>query len=74
MTWSTAPTTQAAYGSGPLSNTPDWVGLDVTGLVQAASGGVAAIGVWQAAAGLAAVIATSHGAGGTAPVLEVLAQ
>ncbi|GAA1964253.1 polysaccharide lyase 8 family protein [Catenulispora subtropica] len=73
VTWNTAPAIRTAYGSGPLSNTADWVGLDVTGLVQAAAAsGVVAIGVSQAAAGLAAILATNHGAVGTAPVLEVV--
>jgi hypothetical protein len=74
VTWNTAPTTQSAYGSGPLSNTADWVGLDVTGLVQGAAGGSAAIGVSQGAGGLAVVLATSHGASGTGPVLEIVTR
>ncbi|MEY9871975.1 hypothetical protein ABH931_001449 [Streptacidiphilus sp. MAP12-33] len=72
VTWNTAPATTTAYGTGAVSTAYDWVGLDVTVLVQESSDGTAAIGVSQQGAGLAAVFSTKEQAGGKAPVLEVV--
>jgi hyaluronate lyase len=72
VTWSTAPSLTTAYGTGALSDTADWVGLDVTSLVTAAAGGIAGIGVYQSSVGLATVLSTRAATNGKAPILEVI--
>ncbi|WP_133260131.1 polysaccharide lyase family 8 super-sandwich domain-containing protein [Streptacidiphilus pinicola] len=72
VTWNNTPSTTTAYGTGQISNTYDWVGLDVTALVKASTDGTAAIGVWQQSAGLAAVFFSREQGGGKGPVLEVI--
>ena len=73
VTWNTAPTLGTAYGTGQISTTTDWVALDVTALVQSATGDVADIGLYQASAGLAVILYTGHESSSVAPTLEIIA-
>ncbi|MBR7838491.1 polysaccharide lyase 8 family protein [Actinospica durhamensis] len=72
VTYATAPSLGTAYGTGQITTTADWIGLDVTGLVSAAAGGSAAIGVYEPAAGLSVILYTREAAAGTTPFLEVV--
>jgi len=72
VTFTDAPALTTAYGSGQLSDTADWVGLDVTALVAAGADGLASVGVSQPSAGLAVLLATKEGSAATAPVLQVI--
>lgn len=71
VTWSSAPALGSALGSGPVSGTTDWVALDVTSAVAAASGTVS-LAVYEplGAVGLAAVLDTRLGA--RPPQLQVI--
>jgi hyaluronate lyase len=72
VTFDTAPGVTTAYGSGQISNTADWVGLDVTGLVTA--GGETAVGIWQESTStcLAVLLYTTAEGSAYSPVLEVI--
>ncbi|MEY9848216.1 hypothetical protein ABH940_005317 [Streptacidiphilus sp. BW17] len=77
-TWNNAPSVGTALGTGALSSTADWVGLDVTSAVAASltgagGDGTASLAVWepQGAAGLAVVVNSRENAGNP-PVLEVV--
>ena len=73
VTFSTAPSLTTAYGTGQISDTTDWVGLDVTALVAAAAaGGEAAIGISQLTAGLAVILYTTIEGAAESPILEVI--
>jgi hyaluronate lyase len=72
VTWNTAPSLGTAYDSGQISTTTDWIALDVTALVKAASSGVANIGLYQESAGLAVILSTNHAGSSVAPTLEII--
>ena len=73
VTFNTAPSLGTALGTGQISNTQDWVGLDVTSAIVTGTGAVTALGVYQEATGLEVQINTTHATSGT-PVLEVLTK
>jgi hyaluronate lyase len=72
VTWNTAPSLGTAYDSGQISTTTDWIALDVTALVKAASSGVADIGLYQESVGLAVILSTNHAGSSVAPTLEII--
>ena len=72
VTYNTAPSLTTTLGTGSLSNTYDWVGLDVTAAVSAAGTAGVALGVSEQNAGLAAVVYSKEEGAGKGPVLEII--
>ncbi|WP_329493680.1 polysaccharide lyase family 8 super-sandwich domain-containing protein [Kitasatospora herbaricolor] len=75
VTWNRSPSLGSALGSGRISGTADWVGLDVTAVVAAAVGGELTLAVWQplGAVGLA-VNLNSRESTAHQPFLEVISS
>ncbi|MBF9069669.1 polysaccharide lyase family 8 super-sandwich domain-containing protein [Streptacidiphilus fuscans] len=79
-TWDNAPSRGTALGTGALSSTADWVGLDVTSAVAASltgagGDGTASLAVWEptGVTGLAVVL-NSRENSANPPVLEVVTR
>lgn len=73
VTWANAPAAGTALGTGWLTQSPDWVGLDVTDALQGIPSDSTSFTVWQPSAvpGLLTRV-RSRESGSDAPILEIV--